>query len=88
MDFNTQLYVAGEIALDDAIEWTDKINDTDVKTQIQNTLASSKASIPDQIDVLGFFYQYSWVIVIIAVLMVIFMQTRLTVETSVGGRVI
>ena len=85
IDFNTHLFTAGEIALDDATVWSERINDATVKAQIQATLASSKASLPDQIDTLGFFYQYSWIVIIIAILFVVFMQTRVTVETSMGG---
>lgn len=82
MDMQVGLYAGGEIALDDAYNWLDKINDTTVKTQIQNTLDSSKNSIPDQNEVLGFFFQYSWIIIIVVVLFVVFMFTRTTVETD------
>ncbi len=84
IDINTHFYTAGERALDDAVSWSEKINDTDIKAQIQDTLASSKASIPDQIEILGFFHRYGWLILIVAVLFVIFMQTRVTVETATG----
>ena len=80
---DTAFYEAGEEILDDAQVWVDRINNTAIKTQIQATLDDSKASIPDQIDVLGYFHQYSWIIVIIAVLFVIFMSTRQTVESEI-----
>lgn len=83
INMETSLYTAGEIALDDAQDWINKINDTTVKAQIQDTLDSSKSSIPDQIDVLGFFYQYAWLIIIVVILFIIFMQTRQTVETEI-----
>jgi hypothetical protein len=86
IDINTHLYTAGEIALVDAAEWTENIDDAAVKAQIQDTLDSGKDSIPDQIEILGFFYQYSWLVIIVAVLFVVFMYTRMTVETSAGIR--
>lgn len=86
IDINTQFYAGGEIALDDAEIWLDEISDADVKAQIEDAIDSSKASIPDQISILAFFYQYGWIIIILVILFVVFMQTRVTVETQIGIR--
>lgn len=83
MDFNIQIYSGGELALDDATSWLDKISDADVKAQIEATLNASKDSIPEQIDVMGFFFQYSWIIMILVILFVVFMFTRVTVEQEI-----
>jgi predicted PurR-regulated permease PerM len=84
IDIQTGMYNAAEIALDDADNWASQINDADVKTQIETTLDTSRDSIPDQIEIMGFFFQYSWVIIILVVLFVIFMMTRTTVERETG----
>lgn len=86
IDLETAFYTAGEKALVDADDWVNEINNTQVKTQIQNTLTASQNSIPDQIDILGFFFQYSWIIFIIVILFVIYMRTRVVVESSGGLR--
>ena len=60
----------------------DDIPEGPIKEQLTEALDSSKASIPDQIDILSFFHQYSWLIIIIIVLFIVFMQSRYTVETD------
>lgn len=82
IDINTGFYAAGEDILNDAENWLNKINDSDVKDQIQDTIDSSQDSLPEQIEILSFFFQYGWAVVIVAVLFVIFMSTRTTVETE------
>jgi hypothetical protein len=82
IDINTAFYAGGEIALEDAETWLDEIQDQDVKDQLEDTIDSSRDSLPEQIEILGFFYQYGWAIIIIVTLFVIFMMTRTTVETE------
>lgn len=82
MDLDVGFYAAGESILNDTDSYIDQIQDADVKAQLQATLNASKESIPDQVDILGFFFQYSWLIVIVAITFIIFMYTRFTVETQ------
>lgn len=83
IDISAALYRAGEPALDDAQNWIDQIENATVKDQIQDALDSSRDSLPQQIDILAFFYQYGWVIIIVVTLFVIFMATRVQVEQEI-----
>lgn len=83
IQLDTAFYTAGESILDGTGEWINQINDTTVKDQIQSTINSGKQSIPDQIDILGFFFQYAWAVIILVILFVIFMYTRQTVESGI-----
>lgn len=83
INFDTAIYTGGEIALEDSETWINRIQNDDVRNQIQGTIDASRDSIPDQIDILGAFHQYAWVIIIVVTLFVIFMFTRTTVEGEI-----
>jgi hypothetical protein len=85
MDFNTRIYTAGEIALIDANETASQIQNADVRASFQSSLTSSQNSIPNQVAILSFFFQYAWIIVILVILLSLFIYTRQSVEAEKGG---
>jgi hypothetical protein len=84
ISMDTKFYAAGESILIDANATMSTLADGEVKTQMQHSLTASRNSIPEQIEVLQVFFQYGWIILIIAVVLVLFMATRRTVETGLS----
>lgn len=75
IDFNSNIYNSAEDILD-------SVNTTDMPQETQDAITSAKNSIPTQIDVLSFFFEYSWFIVLLVVILVIFLYTRTLVEVD------
>lgn len=81
---DTKFYAAGESILLDANATMSTLAPGEVKTAMQQSLTASRNSIPEQIDILQVFFQYGWIILIVAVALVLFMATRQTVETGLS----
>jgi hypothetical protein len=84
MNMNVQFYGAGQqIMTQSNIQNTiDNIQDADIKTAIQGTFTSATSSTATNIQILGFFFQYSWLWISLIITLILFMITRKTVETQ------
>jgi len=83
ISIDSSFMLAGQDMLEDIN--VSEINDPTMRAEINDTLQASIGSIPDQIQVIGFFHQYAWVIVIVIVAVVMFMIARTRVEANAGG---
>jgi len=82
--FNIEAYSMGEEILQQSQGAIDDIDNTEVRESIQGMVDNQLDSTETQIDILGTFFQYGWLIIILIVLLIIFMATRETVETAIA----
>lgn len=80
---NIEFYEAGEDILLKGKEATAKIQDENVRAQFDASLDAQTDSIVTQTDILGVFFQYGWIIIILVIVLVLFLLTRQTVEIGV-----
>jgi hypothetical protein len=80
---NTEFYKAGAQLIEDSNASISSIADSDVKTSIQNTFSGAMASEQDNIEVGSGIFQYSWIIVLILLALILFLYSRRMIE--VGG---
>ena len=82
--WNVEMYAAGERIMNDQSVQSaiDSISDAAIKAEIEGVFTTAKASTSDNVSVLGFFYQYGWIIIIIITTLMLFMKTRVLVETQ------
>lgn len=82
--WNTEMYAAGERIMSSSnIQATiDSIQDASIKAEIEDVFTEAKSSTSTNVSILGFFYQYGWIIIIIITCLMLFMKTRVLVETQ------
>lgn len=80
MTFTTSMYVAGEDVMDMGNDEAGNIQDTEMRTAIQDIFTETTSSFDEQISILGFFAQYGWLLIVFVVSFVIVMIGRQTVE--------
>lgn len=80
--FSTDLYVAGDSILEDAQDKIDSISNATIRTRIQDSLDNMQDATAENIEYLAFFYQYSWIFVVIIITFTFFMLARKIVETK------
>lgn len=80
--FSTDLYVAGDSILEDAQDKIDSISNATIRTRIQDSLDNMQDATAENIEHLAFFYQYSWIFVVIIITFTFFMLARKIVETK------
>jgi len=85
IQMNTELYLAGEKILLDSNESIQGINDTEVRAAIQASIGEALESTELNINVNADLFQYSWVLILVLGVIVIFIITRQTVEVGKGG---
>jgi len=83
--FNTKMYAAGEGILLMANDSIADINDATVREAIYNVTNAAFSASKMNIEVNADIFQYSWVLIICLVGLVIFLFTRRTVEFAGGG---
>lgn len=84
IDFNTRAYATAENLLVDANTTAQDIQNPTVKASFESVITSSTNSIPTQVEILGFFFQYSWIIVLVVITLALYMYTRQSVEAEGG----
>jgi len=79
-----QFYDAGQTILtqSDIQNKINSISDPAIKADIQGAFTSAQGSIPTNVQILGFFFQYGWIIIVVIIVMMLFMKTRVLVETQ------
>jgi cytoskeletal protein RodZ len=81
MATHVEFYKAGEIVLQDIDVST--IQDVNVRTELNASLESAKSATTQNVSILSSFFQYAWIIIIIVILFVLFMESRVIVETDI-----
>lgn len=80
---NIMFYENAEGILEKGKASAAQINDANVRGALESGLDAQTDSILTQIDILGVFFQYGWIIIILVITLVIFMITRQTVELQI-----
>ena len=76
----TNLYQGSEGILNSSETVTNKIHDTDIKNTLLTNIENAKNTATNNIELLSFFYQYSWLIVVVITLVVMMLLARRVVE--------
>jgi len=84
-NMNTKMYEAAEDLLVDANETANDLNNTAVKTALQNSFQAQVDSVTTSNDILSLFFQYSWALVIFIAMIPVFLAARQLVESRRGG---
>jgi len=82
---NAEAYAMGEKILISTNESIQNINNSDVRLSIQRNINNSLDSIETNLEVNNSLFQYSWLIVIILVGIMLFIFTRSLVELNRFG---
>jgi len=82
--FNTKMYEAGDNILANTQADLDAINDSVIRSQINDSIQEARSATLTNIDVGNDLYQYGWILVIVVTVIVIFLFTRQTVEFGGG----
>lgn len=83
--FTTEMYAASEDIIAGAQDTIQEIEDVDVRDRLDSTLDDALASTEDTINILSFFYQYSWVWIMLIITFIIYIGARKVVETNQMG---
>lgn len=81
MNWNVEMYSAGERILEHAN--IDEIQNETVRAAIQGSFDSALGATDENIEIMSYFYQYSWLIILIVLMLVVFLRSRSLVETDV-----
>jgi len=84
---NAEFYAAGQDMIDQASVLMD-IEDDDVASAVADTLDDASQSTADQISILAALYQYSWIIIITVIALVIYIIARSTVEVNMRSGIV
>jgi uncharacterized membrane protein len=82
---DAQFYAAAQPLLDKQQIVINGITDANVQASMQANLDAQRVSIPHQIEVLGMFFQYGWIIIIVIIAVVLFLLARRNVEAGIIG---
>ncbi len=88
INFTTDIYSANDEIIDDAQSNIDSISNETIRTRIQVNLENMQLATEENINYLSFFYQYSWVFIILITAFTVFMLARQVVESKSGMGVI
>lgn len=82
INFSTSSYAFGDQIIGDSTAFLDDIQNETIKGQLQSSLSGAQGATQDNIDILTFFYQYGWIIIIVVTSFSIYMVARKVVETQ------
>jgi len=83
--FATKMYIAGEDILNRSDSDIAAIQDDDVRTAVTDVFTEAKGAQQTNIEVSTDMYQYSWVILLVLVAVVLFLLGRQLVEYGQSG---
>lgn len=82
--FNTKMYEAGEMILEQTQDDLDNIGNADVRAQINASINNAKASTLDNIEINNGLFKYSWILIVGVTALVLFILTRRLSEVNRG----
>ncbi len=82
MQFTTKIYSQGEKIINDANAGALGITNPKIKENVQTALSSAGESYESQMTIMSVFVQYSWIIIILLILMIGFLYSRMQVESQ------
>jgi hypothetical protein len=81
---NVEFMSAGEDILNSSETVLADIDNVGIHDTIQDSIDNAQSGVVDNITVLGFFFQYAYIFIIVIVAMVLFVIARQSVETNIG----
>ena len=81
-DFTTDMYIAGDSITQRTEDKIAEISNATIRQNIQDALDNMQSSTAENIQNLGFFYQYSWILIVLIVTFSLFILARKVVETK------
>ncbi len=81
---NISFMAQGQSLIADAEQSFSTIEDAGIKAQLQDVVQASQESFATSFDVVGFFFSFGWIILILVVVLVLFMWSRQLVETQIA----
>lgn len=87
-DFTTDMYIAGDNITQRTEDKIAEISNATIRQNIQDALDNMQSSTAENIQNLGFFYQYSWILIVLIVTFSLFILARKVVETKGYGGVV
>lgn len=82
--FTTEAFRASEKIIDETNSSISMIQDESVKGEIGQIISVGKTTTADHVELLGAFFQYGWVVVLISCVLVVFLSTRRLVDYGGG----
>jgi len=80
--FLSEVYNASDKILTDANASIQDISNPEIKANLMHLYGEQRQQIPDSIDVLSTFFQYSWIIIPLILVIVLFLASRQQVEAG------
>ncbi len=84
-NFNTNMYAVSESIINMNKSDAEKIQETSIKQDIQETYDGQLESMQLNIEVLGSLYKYAWLIILLLFALVLYLFTRQNVELGAAG---
>lgn len=84
--FNTKMYLAGQDILNKTLPDIELIQDETIRTQINDSINSAIAASVVNIEVSTSLFQYSWILLLVSLALIVFLATRQLVEFGGGSR--
>jgi len=83
--FNSEMYIAGQGILNESLPTINQINDADVKAAVLDSVNAARDEGSNIIQVNAAVFQYSWVVIIALLALIVFLSARRLVEYGQGG---
>lgn len=81
MAINAGFYEASENILDTGESILPGIQNVTIRGELQDAFNAAKSTTTENVNILSFFYQYSWIFILVITVMAVFILARRTVET-------
>lgn len=80
ISFSSHTYLMGQEIMENTMDDLEAIENETIREEIIGTINQSQAATAENIDMLSFFFQYGWVLIIVIVSVVMWMLARRTSE--------
>lgn len=81
MAINAGFYEASENILETGEAILPGIQNVTIRGELQDAFNAAKSTTTENVNILSFFYQYSWIFILVITVMAVFILARRTVET-------
>lgn len=83
--FNSEMYLEGQRILNDSLPIINQISDDTIRTEVTEAVTDARDQGGNIIQVNAAIFQYSWVLMIFVLGLIIFLTARRLVEFGGGG---